>query len=146
MIVAKTIVPNQFWILQEGNQKIGNIEAGPDGFQVKIKNQIKQFKTIRTIKQREQINFETIINKKQEVRHDQVHGFPTTGHAHNAIYDVRHQIPLWTREPRSKSWYAAGWYRVKLNRHWSVVQCPKLITLQRYPYQGPFMTEQEAQT
>lgn len=146
MIVAKTIIPNQFWILQENDQKIGNIEAGPNGFQVKIKDQIKQFKTIRTIKQREQINFETVVDKKPQVESNQVHGFPTTGHAHNAIYDVKHQIPLWTKEPRSKSWYAAGWYRVKLNRHWTVVQCPKLITLQRYPYDGPFMTEKETQS
>lgn len=144
MIVAKAVIPNQFWILKENNEKVGNIEAGPDGYQVKIHNEIKQFKTIRTIKQRENIDFEPAITKKPAVVTNQVHGYPTPSFPHNAIFDVKHQIPLWTKEIRSKSWYAAGWFRIKLNRNWSVVQCPKLITLQRYPYEGPFMTEEEA--
>ena len=71
--------------------------------------------------------------------------FPTTGRPYNAIYDVKHQVPLWTREPRSKSWFAAGWYRVRTGRTWQVVQSPKLIVLQRYEYKGPFRNETEAQ-
>ena len=53
-------------------------------------------------------------------------------------------MPLWTHEPRSKSWYAAGWYQVKQGRSWTTEFCPKLITLQRYPYRGPFYTEEQA--
>jgi len=40
---------------------------------------------------------------------------------------------------------AAGWYRVRSGRNWQVVECPKLIMLERYQYQGPYMTEKEAQ-
>ena len=73
-----------------------------------------------------------------------VHGYPTREQAYNAIYDVKHQVPLWTREPRSKSWYAAGWYQVRQGRSWQVEFCPKLITLQRYAYRGPYYTEEQA--
>jgi hypothetical protein len=146
MIVAKTVVPNQYWILQQDDQKIGNIEAGPDGYAVKIKDSIQKFKTIRMVKNRIGVEFQPIVTCKPRLDTScQVHGYPTTTRPYNGIYDVRHQVPLWTREPRSKSWYAAGWYLVKQGRAWSAVQCPKLITLNRYQYRGPFHTREEAE-
>ena len=48
MIVAKTVIPNQYWILRQGDTKVGNIEAGPDGFQIKINNVVQQYKSIIT--------------------------------------------------------------------------------------------------
>ena len=145
MIVAKPVIPNQFWILKDGDHKVGNIEAGADGFSVKIGNNTQHYKNINVIKQKIKIAFEPIAKKIGPVVVENiVHGFPTDGHAYNAIYDVKHQVPLWTKEPRSKSWYSAGWYRVKQGRRWAVEFCPKLITLQRYPYQGPFYTEEQA--
>lgn len=145
MIVAKTVIPNQYWILRQGDIKVGNIEAGPDGFQIKINNVVQQYKSIKTLKQKVQIDFEPVEKKAAAVVDNEVNGFPTTGRPYNAIYDVKHQVPLWTREPRSKSWFAAGWYRVRTGRNWQVVQSPKLIVLQRYEYKGPFRNEAEAQ-
>ena len=145
MIIAKPVIPNQFWILKENDQKIGNIEANSNGFSVKIGNQVQSYKSINTIKQKVAIDFEPTVKKKNVTSSsNKIHGFPTSGKAHNAIFDVKHQVPLWTKEPRSKSWYAAGWYQVKQGRHWETVLCPKLITLQRYPYAGPFHTKEEA--
>jgi hypothetical protein len=145
MIVAKPVIPNQFWILKQNDRKVGNIEASAEGFSVKIGDQVNSYKTINTIKQKIAIAFEPgVKNINAGTKENIVHGFPTCGHAYNAIYDVKHQVPLWTREPRSKSWYSAGWYRVKQGRKWTVEFCPKLITLQRYQYQGPFYTEEQA--
>ena len=146
MIVAKTVIPNQYWILRQDDQKIGNIEADPSGgFQVKIRDQVEKFKTIHTIKKKVDISFEPQYRKSTTRTDNSVHGFPTTHKPYNAVYDVKHHVPLWTREPRSKSWYAAGWYKVKQGRNWTVVNCPKLIAIQRYRYQGPYMTQEEAE-
>jgi hypothetical protein len=145
MIVSKTVIPNQFWILKQNDRKVGNIEAGADGFSVRIGSQVSSYKNINTIKQKIAIAFEPIARNAQHSKvENTVHGFPTSDTAYNAIYDVKHQVPLWTREPRSKSWYAAGWYCVKQGRTWTIELCPKLITLQRYPYRGPFYTEEQA--
>jgi len=144
MIIAKPVIPNQFWILKDGDHKVGNIEAGPNGFSVKIGNQIQSYKTISTIKQKVAISFEPTVKNTKDNSVNTAHGFPTNGHPYNAIFDVKHQVPLWTQEPRSKSWYAAGWYQVKQGRSWTTEFCPKLITLQRYPYRGPFHTEEQA--
>ena len=58
MIVAKPVIDKQFWILQQGNEKVGNVEACNGGYQVKINNQIVQFKTIKMVEQRINIKFE----------------------------------------------------------------------------------------
>ena len=146
MLQAKPVIPNQYWILRDEDRKVGNIEATSEGLQVKINNQIETFKNIRVLKQRVKVAFEPVrrsIVKTEDV--SQVNGYATKGRAYNAIFDVKHQVPLFTREPRSKSWYAAGWYAVRHGRRWQIDECPKLIALERYEYRGPFHTQQEAE-
>jgi hypothetical protein len=145
MIVAKAVIPDQYWILREDDRKVGNIEADPQGFRVRIGDEVRTFRTINTMRRHVQVEFEQQPgNKKSRATGNSVYGYPTTARPYNAVYDVQHQVPLWTREPRSRSWLSAGWYLVRQGRNWSVVQCPKLIMLERYEYQGPFSSESEA--
>ena len=144
-LIAKPVIDKQFWILQDGNQKVGNIEACAGGYQVKINNQVAQFKTIRMAAQRVNIQFET-KNKPVTTKINQnlVHGFPASGRIHNPVWDVKMKLPIYTKTKKSKSWFAAGWYQIKKGRTWTVAQDPKLIVLQRYPYAGPFSNEEQA--
>ena len=96
-IVAKPVIDKQFWILQEDNRKIGNVEACQDGYQVRINNQVAQFKTIRMLQQRVNITFEHIPKtSKPRIGHE-VHGYPTAGRAHNGIWNVPSKLPLFTK-------------------------------------------------
>ena len=147
MIIAKAVIPNQYWILRDDSGKVGNIEADPSGgFQVRINDQIQRFKTIGTLKKKVPIDFQSVERTKHRTTGNEVYGYPTTSKPFNAIYDVRHQVPLWTRDARSKSWYAAGWYLVRQGRRWTLEECPKLIMLERYEYQGPFYSSEEAKS
>jgi hypothetical protein len=144
-LIAKPVIDKQFWILQDGNQKVGNIEACAGGYQVKIRNQIAQFKTIRMAAQRVNIEFESAVKSDRiKPSTNLVHGYPVSGRSYNPMWDVKMKLPIYTKTTKSKSWFAAGWYQVKKGRVWSAVQDPKLIVLQRYPYQGPFHSEGEA--
>jgi hypothetical protein len=144
-LIAKPVIDKQFWILQDGNQKIGNIEACAGGYQVKIRNQVAQFKTIKMAARTVNIEFEPAVKKSQsKPSTDSVHGYPVAGRVHNPMWDVPQQLPVYTKTAKSKSWFAAGWYNVKRGRQWRTIHAPKLIMLQRYPYQGPFQSEQEA--
>ena len=143
MIVAKPVIADQFWILKEDDRKVGNIIATDSGFDVKIRDQTVKVQTINMIAQRG-IEFEPMV-RSAVVKSDQVHGFPAQGRVYNPTWDVRHGLPLYTKTRKSKSWFCGGWYRVKQHRSWEVVQCPKLITVQRYPYQGPFYSKDQAQ-
>lgn len=145
MIVAKPVIPDQYWILRQDDRKIGNIEAEAGVFKVKINNRTETFATLPTIKKKIGVDFVSVDCSTEPAPDQSVYGYSTTSTPYNAVYDVKHQVPLWTPEPRSRSWHAAGWYQVKQGRSWSVVHCPKLIVIQRYPYRGPFYTQEQAQ-
>jgi hypothetical protein len=142
-LVAKPVIEKQFWILTDGDRKVGNIEACAGGYQVKIQNQISQFKTIRMAAQRVNIEFES-LEIKTKCAANLVHGFPTAGRVNNPMWDVKMKLPIYTKTTKSKSWFAAGWYLIKKGRAWSVIQDPKLIVLQRYPFHGPFHNKEQA--
>ena len=142
MLVAKVVADKQFWILQEDDRKVGNIEAWNGGYQVRINNQVKQFKTIKLAAKESNIVFakeETASKPDNTV----VHGFPVAGRCYNPVWDVVHHLPIYTKTAKSKSWFAAGWYSIKRGRNWKIIQDPKLIALQRYPYQGPFKNKEQ---
>jgi hypothetical protein len=143
MITAKPVIANRYWILKQGDEKVGNIQAVDNGYQVKVQDSVHQFKTIRMVRQRMKVEFENINHAPQ---HDpeMVYGYPAGCRAHNAMYQVQLGLPLFTRSAKSKSWYAAGWYLIWQGRRWQTVQSPKLITLQRYRFRGPFRSEEEA--
>ena len=146
MIVAKPVIPNQFWILKENDRKIGNIEANAQGFSVRINDNVTNYKTLSMLKQRVPMSFENAIVRSKPRVENFVHGYPTSDRPYNPVLDVRQQLPLYTQEPRSRSWFAAGWYRIQQHRRWEVVLSPKLILLQRYRFEGPFKTQEEAES
>ena len=137
------MIDEQFWILKQDDRKIGNIQAIDSGYQITINNKIANYKTIPMLVRQEQIKFEP-SSKPGKQPTNLVHGYSVAGKMFNPLWDVKHKLPLYTKEEKSKSWYAAGWYRVKQHRNWKVVQNPKLITLERYPYHGPFHNKEEA--
>ena len=143
MIVAKPVVANQYWILKQDDQKIGNIQASADGYVVKIQNQISSYKTIPMVRKKANIEFEP-AEKVSKPATDSVHGYSTGCRAHNAMWNVQLKLPLFTKTTKSKSWFAAGWYTVKQHRAWKAIHNPKLIVLERYKYRGPFHTKEQA--
>jgi hypothetical protein len=143
MIVAKPVIDNQYWILKQNNQKVGNIEASADGYVVKIQNQVSSYKTIPMVRQETSIEFEPPETVSKPVS-DTVHGYDTGCKTYNAIWNVQLKLPLFTKQNKSKSWYAAGWYGIKQHRSWKVLRNPKLIALERYPFKGPFHTKDQA--
>jgi hypothetical protein len=144
MILAKPIIADQFWILKKDNRKIGNVIADNTGYVVTIENSVSRFKTIRTLAKAADIEFENTVISPGAVTPNCVHGYNTGCQALNPVWDVKHKLPLFTKNNKSKSWFAAGWYTIKQHRAWKAVQNPKLIVLERYSYQGPFHTKEQA--
>ena len=144
-LIAKPVIDKQFWILQQNDRKVGNVEACAGGYQVKIDNQIAQYKSIKMVERNANVQFEPAVKReKPKATAVEVHGFATKGRAYNPTWDVQQKLPIYTTSKKSKSWHAAGWYTVKKGRRWAAMQDPKLILLQRYPYHGPYHTKEEA--
>ena len=143
MILAMPVIANRYWILKKDNRKVGQIEAQDDGYTVKISNTVTKYKTIKMLDR--DIEFVPAVEPTPNPE-NQVYGYDTGQRVFNPMWDIQQRLPLFTQEENSKSWFAAGWYYVKKHRVWKMVQNPKLITLQRYSYQGPYHTKEEAVT
>jgi hypothetical protein len=144
MIVAKPVVKDKFWILKQNDAKVGNIEASGDGYTVRIKDKITKVKNISSIRRDLNFSFDPPTVTKRSTEENSLHGYCTGKRSYNGMWDVKKRLPLFTKSQKSKSWYAAGWYLLKQRHTWETVQNPKLITLQRYAYQGPFHSQEEA--
>lgn len=143
LLVAKPVVDNQYWILKREDKKIGIIERDTEGLVVRIENKTQRFKTIPMARDRGNIQFEP-ASQPVKPSLDSVHGYATGCKVYNSLWDVKHRLPLFTKSPKSKSWYAAGYYCVKQNNRWQVVRNPKFIILERYNFLGPFHNREEA--
>ena len=143
MLIAKPVVDKQYWILQQDDHKVGNIQAVNNGYRITVNNKTADYKTIPMLRRKENIEFAP-VEKTTKPANDQVHGYDTGCKAHNGMWNVKMKLPLFTKQAKSKSWFAAGWYQVKQHRTWKVVRNPKLIVLERYPYQGPYHSKEEA--
>ena len=144
MILAKPVVENQYWILKKNNRKIGQLEVAENGnCIIKIHDNVVSYKTVKMAREAVNIEFEP-PEKATPAPANLVYGHDVEGTVYNPLWDVKRRLPLFTRDTKSKSWFAAGWYRVKQHRKWKLVQHPKLITLERYAYQGPYNSKEQA--
>lgn len=138
MIKAKA-VSKDFWILKDGAIKVGEISnVENSGTMLSFKGKYTMFDDINSIKEKTNIVFDNSITQKQTQEQNDIHGFPFTGEVYNAVWDLKLNLPLYTKSADSKSMFAAGWYMVKIRNKWRSILCPKLIILQRNDYTGPY--------
>jgi hypothetical protein len=144
-LLAKQVVKNKCWIVEDGGIKVGTILSSPAGVTLVQDGYRERFSSLKLLSERHNI----IVDKTKPVKiiketHD-VYGYPCEHKANNILWDVQHKLPIFTKGNKSKSFFCAGYYIVQFNNGWVKSYCPKLITLNRYPYQGPYKTQEEMQ-
>lgn len=145
-IHAKPIIQDKFWIVEENGEKIATLRKNDDNrFVMSNEAGIKIYDTKKSLIDQFGKDFFVvkIVKEANNALPDEVHGFATSASPHNAMFDIQRKLPLFTKSSDSKSLYCAGYYVIKFDKGWVKSFCPKLITLQRYPYKGPFKTELE---
>jgi len=145
-IYAKPIVDGKFWIVEKDGTKIATLHKKENNKFVlsSTAGEVMFNKKDELTKQFGKDFF--LTSKKIKVTgldENECHGFSTSVKPYNAMYDVRRKLPLFTKSNASKSLYCAGYYVIKFNKGWVKSFCPKVITLERNPYKGPFKTEFE---
>jgi hypothetical protein len=142
-LIAKQIVKNKYWIVESQGSKVATIQAVDNGGFVYVSNdQREKFNTIKLLTKVHNVKFsrETVKAPNKSIN-GFVYEYPVTGRAYNVMWDIKHKFPVYTKTSKSKSFFCAGYYVVKLNDSWTKTFCPKLISLNRYPFHGPFQTE-----
>lgn len=142
-LIAKPIIKDQYWIVTNGTEKVGNVQATGSGFEVKLHGNTSHFGSTRTVKKHANIEFQklTEVKAKKELSFAV---YPTTNKVFNSILDVKRKLHLFTKTPKSKCYYAAGWFNIKQGSSYESIFCPKYIFVQRYDYTGPYKTETES--
>jgi len=139
-IRAKSVIKNKFWILQQNNVKVGQAKRTNKNIEIRIYGSpVGRYANFAEMKKSGLFEF-TELPKADATPSEDVHGYPIAGIAYNAVWNVKYKLPLYTQSSDSKSWFAAGYYKVNINGIWIVQLCPKLISLQRNTYEGPFRT------
>ena len=145
-IHAKTIIENKFWIVEKDGAKFATLRKNEDNrFVLSNELGIKIYDNKKSLTDQFGKNFFVvkILKEADNANPDEVHGFATSTPPFNAMFDIKRKLPLFTKSDDSKSLYCAGYYVIKFDKGWVKSFCPKLITLQRYEFKGPFKTELE---
>lgn len=145
---AKVLVPNKVWILENNGVKLGTLNKEKKGYSF-FKNGSKlELHDLSEVKEKfgEELFANSINNLKSTLKvadPKTIYDFPCGSKPFNPVYNVKKKLPIYSKSSKSKSLYCAGYYVIRFRKGWVKSFCPKLITLERYPYQGPFKTEAE---
>ena len=147
MSTTKVLVPNKEWLIREGSSKIGSIIKNKQGYAFQKQGHQIPFSSFEEIQSQFGILMldETAKKIRTDVTADKnsIYDYPCSSRPYEPVYSVKEKLPLFSKSSKSKSQYCAGYYVIKFRKGWVKSFCPKLITLERYPYHGPFKTEQE---
>ena len=148
---AKTLIKDKFWIIEENGQKVGTLQKQDNNGWIFLSRKEKReiFHTRESLREKFGIDITNIPEKeiKEEISEEDllVHGYPVPQQPYNPMFDVQKQLPIYSKTLKSKSLFCAGYYIICFEKGWRKAYCPKLITLQRYPYKGPMKTKLEMQ-
>ena len=143
---AKPIVDGKYWIIEENGEKVATLQKKENNKFILSNNDGEIMFNKKEDLTKEFGKDFFLTSKKVKVSSVDVkesHGFPTSTKPYNSMYDVRRKLPLFTKSNQSKSLYCAGYYIIKFDKGWVKSFCPKMITIERYPFKGPFRTELE---
>ena len=143
-IHTKEIIPNKEWIITDQEEKIGSLSKIKKGYNFWHKGQHIKINDLDDLKNNFGINIEN-MDKLPKIEKDKtsIYGYPCSSTPYQAVYNVKKRLPIFIKSLKSKSHFCAGHYAVKFKKGWVRSFCPKLITLERYPYEGPYKTEEE---
>lgn len=141
---AKTIIENKFWILEEENgNRVGTISIKNNNVVAIIGNNTQTFKDMNELATRYNISFNKKAKLSSTSKEMEVYDYPTAHTPHNALWHVERKLPIYTKTSKSNSYHCAGYYIIRFEHGWVKSFSPKLITLQRYEYKGPFKSKLE---
>lgn len=143
---AKPIIKDKFWIVERDGEKFATLRKNEDNrFILSNKLGVKVYDTKESLTKQFGKDFfvAKILKEADESKPNEIHGFSTSTSPYNSMFDIKRKLPLFTKSEDSKSLYCAGYYVIRFDKGWVKSFCPKLITLQRYEYRGPFKTELE---
>ena len=96
--VAKPVLEDKFWILEDNGQKVGTIRSNENGVTLQVGSENQTFKALDELKLAMEVSFtgkDQIENVKENY---EVHGYPCKTKPCNSIYDLKRKLPLYRHD------------------------------------------------
>ena len=143
-IKTKQLLRDRFWIIEHNGSRVGTIQRHDQNqFIVTGTDSSVHNCTLEEIEDKFNLVEPTEIVETKQEANKEVYGYPTKHAPYNAVFDVHHKLPLYSKSPNSDNMYAAGYYCVKFPKGWVKGFCPKLSTIAENDFHGPFKTVME---
>tara|TARA_B100000497_G_C7685903_1_gene415713 strand:- start:1366 stop:1875 length:510 start_codon:yes stop_codon:yes gene_type:complete len=131
---AREVVENSFWIVESNGTKVGTLRNKPEGY-VFYEN-TSHTETVLD-------NLDRFRFEKQKIKktvNASTNGYPTNV---DTVYNEQLQdtVAVYTKTATSTQHFAAGYWGILFPHGWRPSFCPRLKTLQGYPYIGPYTNE-----
>jgi len=144
-LLAKPILEDKFWIVEaEDGSKRGTIQRVDNGnIRVFLNAETHNFACFESALNNFGIETSTISVKKPQLVSQSVEDYPAKDQPYNITMDAKSNLPMYTKTEKSRCFYAAGYYIISFDFGWAQAYCPKVITLKRNDYRGPYKSEME---
>ena len=140
---AVDVIPDKLWITYDSSGKTGTMSPNSDDPQQYIQllsTGEKVTYDVATIQ--DVFTFEGKADLSSW-HQEHVFGYPVIK-IETFKTQEKENLPCFTKTVASKVFFAAGYYGINFdNGGWLDAFCPKLATLRKYPYIGPFKTESD---
>lgn len=139
MIMAKSVIKNKFWILEENSTRVGMMNFKDDNYTIHIG---KRDYIAHDADELKKMGIEFVIRDLSHGGHIEVMGYPTD---QEEVFNVKHvdDLPTFTKKAGSNSVHVAGWYGLKFKNGWVAVLCPRLSTIKSNTFCGPYKTKMD---
>jgi hypothetical protein len=137
MIIAKPVIKEKFWILEEQGNRVGMMNFTDGDFFIKLK---KADIVLHSIDELKLHHIEFASRDLQHGGQMTVMDYPTD---QEDVYNIQKidGYPCFTKKSTTKSVHAAGWYGVKFKNGWVQSFCPRLTTVKSYESVGPYKSQ-----
>jgi hypothetical protein len=107
-LIAKPIIEDQYWVVTDGEKKVGNVQANSAGYEVILNGSTLQFNNTNDIKKQTKIKFQVLKSNNTKVEFPYPE-YPIPTRTYNNVFDVKRKLHLFTKSANSKCLHAAGW-------------------------------------
>ncbi len=139
MILAKSVIKDKFWILEENAKRVGMMNFKDDNYVITLKR--KDY-VAHDNKELKNLGIEFVKRDLAHGGHLEVMGYPTD---QEEVFNVKEidGFPTFTKKSTSKSTHVAGWYGLRFKNGWVCSLCPRLTTVKTNTYVGPYKTKMD---
>jgi len=139
MILAKSVIKDKFWILEENAKRVGMMNFKDNNYTINLKRKDLIAKSEDDLKT---MGIEFVIRDLTHGGHLEVMGYPTD---QEEVFNVKEidGFPTFTKKALSKSTHVAGWYGLRFKNGWCTSLCPRLTTVKTNTFVGPFKTKMD---